>query len=150
MYIYEFPIWDRLGFHGLDEEAQTYALNIARQEFDRAVTTRRWQGAYEHRQDYIAETQKSQQILTSQKKADANLVAKNTEKVDTIRTLAHTEFQLLNVEATNDATEVERLRNQRPGHSVQIASAMRLNANSPKSRGSGKRAAPKQQQQQPG
>jgi hypothetical protein len=140
----------RVKFYGLDEEAQTYALNIARQEFDRTVSIRRWQGAYDDRQGYIAETQKTQQILSSKKKADAKFVAKNADKVDTFRTLARTEYQLLNAEAADNATEVERLRNQRPGHTVQFASALRLNAHSPKSRGGGNRAAPKRQQKQPG
>ena len=49
-------------------------------------------------------------------------MAKKSEKVDTFRTLARTEYQLLNAEAANDATEVERLRKQRPYHTVQIAS----------------------------
>ena len=140
----------RVKFYGSDEEPQTYALNIARQEFDRNVSIRRWQGAYDDRQGYIAETQITQQILSSKKKADAKFVAKNADKVDTFRTLARTEYQLLNAEAANNATEVERLQNQRPGHTVQFASALRLNAHSPKSRGGGNRAAPKRQQKQPG
>jgi hypothetical protein len=41
----------RVKFFGVDNEAIAYALDIARQEFDRAVSIRRWQGAYDHRQD---------------------------------------------------------------------------------------------------
>jgi hypothetical protein len=65
---------------------------------------------------------KSQQIITSQKKADAIFLAKIAEKIDTFRTLARTEYQLLHAKAVNDEAEIERLHNQRPGHTVQVTS----------------------------
>ena len=90
------------------------------------MTTRRWEGAYDdcraRDRGYIAERGKSQQIITSQKKADTIFLAKIAEKVDTFRTLARTEYQLLHAKAVNDEAEIERLQNQRPGHNVQVTS----------------------------
>ena len=123
---------------GMEPEVVKLVLDIAGYTYDDGVRTQKILLQFRRTKKFTAQREKERDIAVKQREAQKKLVAKHSDRMDSLRTFFHTELELRDAMKANKKDEVNDLLNQRSEHDANFAKT-HLNSDGSKTRASEKR-----------